>query len=589
MTSPFHRTKIVCTLGPCCDTLEKIEGMIDKGMNVARLNFSHGTHEEHGNVISLLKEARRKKQVPLAIMLDTKGPEIRLGKLKEEKVYLVEGSSLWLLREEVEGSGQEITLTPAMVLDVLKKDMVVLLDDGLIFTHVVEVDKKGVRVQIDYGGIIRSTKGVNIPDAVIDFPPMTEKDIEDIRFGCEQDVDYIAASFIRSSEHVVVIKKLLEEEGKSSIHVIAKIENKEGVKNFDSIVQVADGIMVARGDLGVEMPLTQVPKLQKMMIRKCYLGAKPCVTATQMLESMILNPRPTRAEASDVANAIYDSTSAVMLSGETAIGNYPLETISVMDSIIRETEEDFAYLEFFKERSQPVYYDVPSSVAQASVHTAYSTDAKAIFAFTTSGTTARLLARLRPKMPILAMTPNKKVYNQLSLSWGVIPILSDESKNVEEAKEAITQYALEQGIVKHGDLVVITAGTTFGEVGTTDMMMVDSIGNVLVRGSHGGGDWVEGEITILPSHEQDPATIEGKILLLNTCSSDYLPLLEKAKGVVLQNHVDDTESEEYLKKTAATLSFPYLLRAEGASDILQEGQRILLDPPAAVIYHQSST
>ncbi|MBI3900908.1 MAG: pyruvate kinase, partial [Chlamydiia bacterium] len=287
--------------------------------------------------------------------------------------------------------------------------------------------------------------------------------------------DWIAASFIRSAEHVMAIKKLLSDQGKGDISVIAKIENRMGVENFDQIVKVADGIMVARGDLGVELPLTQVPRLQKMMIRQSFLAAKPCVTATQMLESMIVNPRPTRAETSDVANAIYDSTSAVMLSAETAVGKYPIQVVKVMKAIIEEAEADFSYYDFFKRSVERAFHDVPISVAGASVNTAYSAHVKAIFAFTTSGSTARLLSRLRPEMPIIAMTPNPKVYHQLALCWGVIPFLCKEARTIDEAKRCISAYALEQGLVERGDLVVITAGTPFGCPGTTNMMLVDKV------------------------------------------------------------------------------------------------------------------
>lgn len=471
-----NRTKIVCTMGPAVASLQKIEELMAAGMNVARLNFSHGTHEEHGRIIALLKEARAKARVPLAIMLDTKGPEIRLGKLESDHVILKEGQRLRFVKEKVMGDETQMTLTPPSALDVLKKDMFVLLDNGYIITHVIGVDEKGVDVEVDNGGVIRSTKGVNIPGADVELPAMTEKDVEDIRFGCEQDVDFIAASFVRSAEHVMAIKTLLKNEGKADILVIAKIENRQGVENFDSIVQAADGIMVARGDLGVELPLTQVPRLQKMMVRKSYLAAKPAVTATQMLESMMVNPRPTRAEASDVANAIYDSTSAVMLSGETAIGSYPIETVKVMNAIIEESEQDFNYYEFFKQVTQRVFHDVPSSVAQASINTAYSSNAKAIFAFTESGSTAYLLSRLRPEMPILAMTPNPKVYNQLSIAWGVIPILCTSAHTIEEAKKKVSEFALQKGLVQPDDVVIITAGTPFGRIGTTNMMIVDNIG-----------------------------------------------------------------------------------------------------------------
>jgi pyruvate kinase len=578
------RTKIVCTMGPAVSTPEKIKALIGAGMNVARLNFSHGTHEEHGRVIQYLKEAREQLGVPLAIMLDTKGPEIRLGKLKNDQITLRQGQSFWLVKEDVLGDEEQITLTPPIALDALKKDTFVLLDNGYIITHVVEVDQRGVKVEVDHGGMIKSTRGVNIPNGEVDLPPMTPKDEEDIRFGCQQDIDWIAASFIRSAEHVLAIKKLVEEENKSDIAIIAKIENRLGVQNFDSIVQVADGIMVARGDLGVELPLTQVPRLQKMMIRKSFLSAKPSVTATQMLESMMVNPRPTRAETSDVANAIYDSTSAVMLSGETAVGNYPIQAVKVMRAIIEEAEVDFPYYEFFKQTTQRAFYDVPSSVAGASVNTAYSANAKAIFAFTTSGSTARLLSRLRPEMPIIAMTPNPKVYHQLALSWGVIPILCKDAHTIEAAKKRISEYALERGVVQYGDLVVILAGTPFGRPGTTNMMIVDSIGNVLVRGSEGFGEKVHGKILLHPSTEEMDYTVRGRILIINICNESYLPLLKQAAGVILQNHVDDRDSEHYLKQIAKVLNLPIILRAEGASAVLHNEQLVTLDPSQALIY-----
>lgn len=578
------RTKIVCTMGPAVSSPEKIEALIAAGMNVARLNFSHGTHEEHGKLIQYLKEAREKLRVPLAIMLDTKGPEIRLGKLKNDQITLKEGQRFWLVKEEVTGDEEKITLTPSLALDVLKKDMFVLLDNGYIITHVIDVDARGARVEVDHGGVIKSTRGVNMPGAEIELPPMTAKDEADIRFGCEQDIDWIAASFIRSAEHVVAIKKVLEDQNKSDIAIIAKIENRLGVQNFDSIVQVADGIMVARGDLGVELPLTQVPRLQKMMIRKSFLSAKPCVTATQMLESMMVNPRPTRAETSDVANAIYDSTSAVMLSGETAIGSYPIQVVKVMKAIIEEAEADFSYYDFFKQSTQRAFYDVPSSVAGASVNTAYSANAKAIFAFTTSGSTARLLSRLRPEMPIIAMTPNPKVYHQLALCWGVIPILCKDAHNIEEAKKKISEYALARGLVHYGDLVVITAGTPFGRPGTTNMMIVDSIGDVLVRGSEGLGNKIHGKILLHPSPESKDYSVRGQIIVINICDENYLPLLKNAAGVILQNHVDDVDSERYLKKIAKVLNLPVILRAEGASDMLRNEQLVTLDPSQAIIY-----
>lgn len=466
------KTKIICTIGPAVHTLDHIMELIECGMSAARLNFSHGTHKEHKEAIDLLKEARRRSKKPLTIVLDTKGPEIRLGKVRKGGVALHAGMRLWLVKEHVEGDEERVSIVPSLVLDSLPINTRILIDNGYISSRVVEVSKEGVLIEIENEGHIYSSKGVNIPNVDLALPALTETDLADIRFGCREDVDVIAASFVRSAETVVSIKKLLAEEKNPAIQVFAKIENAAGIHNFDSILQVSDGIMIARGDLGVEVPLSQVPRMQKMMIRKCYLLGKPVVTATQMLESMIHNPRPTRAEVSDVANAIQDSSSAVMLSGETAIGKYPFEAVKIMKSIICEAEEDFTYSSFFDQHSKLVYNDIPSAVTLAGVKTAYSLDAKAIFTCTHGGTTARLLSRLRPKMPIIALTPSEKTYEQLALDWGIIPVLCGECKNLDEAFKQASRYALQEHIVSHGDLVVLTAGSPFWTSGTTNTIFV---------------------------------------------------------------------------------------------------------------------
>lgn len=580
------RTKIICTIGPATNSLEKILELMNAGMDVARLNFSHGTQEEHLKTVLYLKEARKVLNKPLAIMLDTKGPEIRLGKIRDGQVTLVAGQKWMLFKNDLEGDENQASIFPGYILDQLKEETIILFDDGYIASHVLEVLPEGVVVQILNGGNIRSGKGVNIPNVSLNLPAVTEKDIEDIKFGCKHDIDLIAASFVRSAEQVLTIKNLLAEEKKSDILIIAKIENSEGVQNFDSIVQAADGIMIARGDLGVEVPLSNVPRLQKMMIRKSYLAGKPVVTATQMLESMIHNPRPTRAETSDVANAIYDSTSAVMLSGETAIGRYPVETVNVMRSIIQETEADFNYRAFFDQHAPLVYHDVPSAVTLATVKTAYSSNAKAIFAFTRGGSTARLLSRLRPQMPIIAMTPNEKSFHQMAFNWGVIPHKSEEPVNtLSEGFEKISHFALGYHLVSYGDLVVMTAGTPFGISGTTNMMIVESIGDVLVRGHIGYGSRVHGNATIvLCPEKKEPYAVKGQLLVIAQCDDTYLPLIREASGIILQNHINDVMSEKFAKKTALNLGKPVLLRADAACRILKEGQLITLDPERALVY-----
>lgn len=579
------KTKIICTIGPSVHSLDKIKELIQAGMNVARLNFSHGTHEEHLVTINMLKEARRTLGVPLAIMLDTKGPEIRLGKIENGAAELVSGQKWLLLKEKVQGDNTKVSITPENILDGLGIGSKILFDDGYISSRVVSVLPEGVEVIIDNAGTIRSGKGVTIPDAAVNLPCITERDLDDIIFGCREDVDIIAASFVKSADDVMGIKKILMKEKKPEILVMAKIENKEGVLNFDSIVQVADGIMIARGDLGVQINLSQVPKLQKMMIRKSYLAGKPVVTATQMLESMINNPRPTRAEASDVANAIYDGTSAVMLSGETAIGKYPIRVVHVMKSIIDETEADLNYREFFSQYAPLVYHDVPSAVTLATVKTAYSSNAQAIFAFTSSGNTPRLLSRLRPAMPIIAMTSKEKCYHQLSLLWGVIPYLSDHCTKIADAFSTISTFALEHQYVSQGDLVVVTAGSPFGISGTTNMMMVESIGDVLVRAHIGFGERVHGNVALVMSPDtKKPYEVRGCILVMTKCDESYIPLMRECTGVILENHIHDLQSEKFAVKICKSLNKPVAVRADAASHILKEGQLVTLLPEKALVY-----
>ncbi len=469
-----ERTKIVATIGPSCQSVEMMSRLIEEGMRVARLNFSHGTHEDHLVSINNLKEARAKAGISVAIMLDTKGPEIRVGKV-QTAFAVKQGDRIELHRQEMVGGAGKIHIGPEIVFDHLKPGMPLLIDNGYVNTKVVEITAFGAVVEAENIGTISSNKGVNLPGQEINLPAVTEKDISDITFGLKNGVDIIAASFVRSKKEVEVIRKICQDAGQSDAFIIAKIENHQGVDAFDEIVQVADGIMVARGDLGVELPLAVIPRLQKMMIRRCYLAAKPVITATQMLESMITSPRPTRAEVSDVANAIYDSTSAVMLSGETAIGKYPIETVEVMRRIAEEAENDFKYRDFFFSNARRVYNDIPASVTLAVVNTAYCANAKAILAFSSSGMTARLISSLRPEIPVIVMTDNERSYHQMALFWGVTPVFCRDAKNNDDAFVRLCAFAKQQGIVAAGDLVVVAAGTPFGQMGATNMMLVEKV------------------------------------------------------------------------------------------------------------------
>ncbi len=580
----YTRTKIVCTIGPAVSSYEKILALIDAGMNVARLNFSHGSHKEHLQVINHLKKARKEKNIPLAIMLDTHGPKIRVGRLPSGQITLEPGQRVKLVVKESEKL-DEIPIHPIEVVDAMLPGMNILFDDGYIVSKVIEKTDKSAVVEIQNSGVLKSGKGVNIPGAQIPLPALTETDIEDIKFGCKHDVDYIAASFIRSAHHVLTIKALLVKQEKPDIQVIAKIESTQGIENFDSIVQVSDGVMIARGDLGVEVDLALVPKLQKMMIRKCYQACKPVVTATQMLESMIVNPRPTRAEVSDVANAIYDCTSLVMLSGETAIGKYPIETVQRMKEIVMEAEKDFDYQGFFRANSQKDYHDVSSAVSMAAVNTAYSANAKSIFAFTTSGGTARLVSRLRPPIPIIAVTPHEMNYHQLAFNWGVIPVLAKGCKDSKESFAAASQFALERGLISFGDVVVVTAGEPFGKKGTTNMMRVENIGEVLVRGHKGFGPKVTGKVVFVLAPEiYNSEELTGQIVVISHCNHLFLPVLKLVAGVILQNYIGDMASEKYAALVAKTYDISVMSRADGAMSVLKEGDEVTLDPQKGLIY-----
>ena len=584
----FTRTKIVCTMGPSVSSFETVLAMLEAGMNVARLNFSHGTLDEHLQTVANLKKAREQLKKPLAIMVDIKGPEIRVGKLPGDAITITPKQQFRLVSNEKPPLQGEIPMRPIEALASLSPNMTVLFDDGYLIAKVLEVKENSALIEMQNAGVLKSGKGMNMPGARLNLPAITQKDLADLKFACDEDVDLIAASFIRSAHHILSIKDLLAKEGKSDILVVAKIENSHGLENFDSIVQVADGIMIARGDLGVEIDLALVPKMQKMMIRKCYLACKPSITATQMLESMILNPRPTRAEVSDVANAIYDSTSAIMLSGETAVGKYPIETICRMRQIAQEAEADFPYRSFFEQHTQRDYHDVSSALAMAAIKTAYSTNAKAIFAFTTSGMTARLASRLRPQMPIIAVTFCEKVYHQLASNWGVIPILFPGCRSAKEAFAAASSYALEKGLISFGDVVIVTAGVPFGKKGTTNLMTVESIGEVLIRGHKGLGPKVTGKVSIVLSPEgRDPHSLEKRIVVIPHCDHTFLPILKHASGVILQNYIGDTVSEKYAALLAKTFEISVMSRADGAMRVLKEDEEVTLDPQRALVYRGS--
>ena len=455
----MKKTKIICTMGPNTDKKTVMKSLVKNGMNVARFNFSHGDHEEQRERMNLLKNVREELDRPVAILLDTKGPEIRTGLLEGgKKVTLKEGSEFILYTEEMTGNETGCCVTyPGLAKDVKAGDRI-LIDDGLIELKVKQIKSGNIVCHVENGGELGERKGVNVPNVKVKLPAVTEKDIDDILFGIQQDIDFIAASFIRSAKGVKEIRKILKENHAEHISIIAKIENAEGVENIDEIIEASDGIMVARGDLGVEIPAQEVPHIQKMIIKKCNERYVPVITATQMLDSMIRNPRPTRAEVADVANAIYDGTDAVMLSGETAAGKYPIEALKMMNEIAENTEQYVDYEKYIHHRTMYEQSKISSAIGIASVRTARNIGAACIVTPTMSGKTARLISNFRPSMPIYAVTPNEMVQHKMQLYWGVIPLkgyIKDTTENIiVNAMETIKRKRL----VRKGQTVVITAG-----------------------------------------------------------------------------------------------------------------------------------
>ena len=471
----MRKTKIVCTLGPATDNEDVLRQMMIEGMNVARCNFSHGTYEDHKKRMDMVKKLRKEVGKPVAILLDTKGPEVRVKDFKEGKVTLEEGQLFTLTADEVEGTKDIVSVTYNRLYEDLEEGMRVLIDDGLIEMTVEKVDKNNIVCRVINGGVVSNHKGVNVPDVDLSMPYISDKDREDILFGIEQDVDFIAASFVQKKEDILQLRKLLEKNGGEDIRIIAKIENAQGVANVDDIIEVSDGIMVARGDMGVEIPYEEVPVIQKKIINKVYRSGKQVITATQMLESMIKNPRPTRAETTDIANAVYDGTSAIMLSGETAAGAYPVEAVRTMVRIAERTEQDVDYRKRFFQNEREVNPDITDAICHATCTTALDLNAKAIVTVTKSGTSARMISRYRPTSDIISCATTEKVCRQLSLTWGVTPILIKEEKEVFNLFDRAIHAAEKMKLLEKGDLTVITSGVPIGFSGTTNMMKVQIV------------------------------------------------------------------------------------------------------------------
>lgn len=471
----MRKTKIVCTLGPATDNEDVLRQLMLEGMDVARCNFSHGVHEEHKKRMDMVKKLRKEVKKHVAILLDTKGPEVRVKQFKEGRVTLKEGQLFTLTADEVEGTEEKVSVTYTRLYEDLEVGMKVLIDDGLIEMLVEKVEHSNIVCRVVNGGAVSNNKGINIPDVSLSMPYLSDRDRDDILFGIGEEVDFIAASFVQDKDDILQLRRLLDKNGGQGIKIIAKIENMQGVENIDEIIEVSDGIMIARGDMGVEIPYEEVPVIQKMIIKKVYEEGKQVITATQMLESMIKNPRPTRAEATDIANAVYDGTSAIMLSGETAAGAYPVEAVKTMVRIAERTEGDVDYRKRFFNHDRKVNPDITDAICHATCTTAHDLNAKAIVTVTKSGNSARMISRYRPSSDIIGCATSEKVCRQLNLAWGVTPILLKEENDVFDLFNRAIMAAQKMKLLEKGDLAVITSGVPIGMSGTTNMIKVENV------------------------------------------------------------------------------------------------------------------
>ena len=581
----MRKTKIICTLGPATDDEEVLRQLMLNGMAVARMNMSHGEHSDHKRRADMIKKLRAELNIPVALLLDTKGPEIRTGRFKNNKVNLETGQTFTLTTEDVEGDETRCSITFKDLPKDVQRGSRILIDDGLIEMKVTDVTKTDIVCHVVNGGTVATHKGINVPGVALSLPFISEQDKADIAFGVAQDFDFVAASFTRSAEDIIQLRGELEKNNCNNIRVVAKIENSEGVENLDEIIRVSDGIMIARGDLGVEIPMEEIPIIQKKLIAKAYSAGKQVITATQMLDSMMKNPRPTRAEATDVANAIYDGTSAIMLSGETAAGLFPVEAVKTMAIIAERTERDIDYIEKFRKRDIPERPDVTSAISHATCTTAHDLGAVAILTVSKTGQTARMISKFRPACPIISGTTEPKVLRQMNLSWGVIPILVDEKDNTDELFEHVVSVAQKEGYVHNGDLAVITAGIPLGVSGTTNMLKVHLVGDVLVSGMAVNHNSVYGRLCVCRSEEDAWENFkDGDILVIPKTTNEILPLMRKASGIITETGGINSHAAV----VCLALDKPVIVGAKNATKLLKSGTTVKLDGNRGIVFSAHS-
>ena len=576
----MRKTKIICTLGPASEREDVLRKLMIEGMDVARFNFSHGTHEEQLEKLNRVKRLREELNLPVAALLDTKGPEIRLKTFENGKAELKSGGKFTLTTREVVGNSEIVSITYKDLPKDVKAGGRILLDDGLIELSIDEVEDTEIHCTVVTAGVISNQKGVNVPDTVLSMPFISQRDYEDICFGIENGFDFIAASFTRTAEDILEIRKILEEKNCQTINIIAKIENMQGVQNINEIIRVSDGIMVARGDMGVEIPMEEVPVLQKKIIRKVYQAGKQVITATQMLDSMMKNPRPTRAEATDVANAIYDGTSAIMLSGETAAGAYPVEAVQTMVKIAERTEIDINYRRRFSELGTEAITDVTNAISHATCTTGMDLNAAAIITVSKSGRTARMISKFRPTCPIIACTMSPTVWRQLNLSWGVQPLIIEEKGTTDDLFETAVEEAQKKGYVKQGDVTVITAGVPLGVSGTTNMLKVQVVGHILANGEGINKQKVHGRLCVCHSEKEMLQNYQpGDIVVTYDTNNHMLKQLRTASGIVIEK----SSLDAHAVTVGLSLDIPVLINVKNATNILKNGVFVNVDCENGVI------
>ncbi len=580
------RTKIVCTIGPASRSLTVLKDMIESGMNVARLNFSHGDHAYHVENVTRIRAASEQAGHPVAVLMDLQGPKLRVGKMKGDGVLLKAGEEVVLTSRPIVGHGAEIPVQYPTLPKLVEPGDHILMDDGLLEVIVLEASETDIRCNVVTGGLLQSNKGINLPRAHTSIPAITEKDKSDLSCALESGADWIALSFVRNANEVITLQELIRRQcafGRPT-PVIAKIEKPEAVENIDAIIAAADGIMVARGDLGIEASPEEVPMMQKRIIKKCNEAGKPVITATQMLDSMMRNPRPTRAEASDVANAVLDGSDAVMLSGETAVGQHPLESVRTMARIAERAEAELQQRIALLPISRPRTEGIAGAVSHAARETAQDLDAAAIITPTVSGHTARMVSRYRPTAPIIAVTPSPMVQRQLCLYWGVYPLLAKRTANTDQMLADAVSVAREHQLVRPGELVVVTGGAAGSAPGTTNLIKVHVIERILVSGTPIGGDIVHGQVRLVRDTMPDPEDVAASdILVVKQTSRELVALARKAAGLV----VVEGGMDSHAAQMAIELGLTAIVGATDAFSLLEEGQTVTLDPVSGRVYEGS--